>query len=108
GTLALVTEATLTLHSKPRAKGLAVIGFENLDAAIECVESILTLEPAAVELLDDLIVSLARTNIEYRDYVQLMPQPKSGELLAVLYVEFFSQTGPDEIESKFEALERLI
>ncbi|MFG0293038.1 MAG: FAD-binding and (Fe-S)-binding domain-containing protein [Phycisphaerales bacterium JB050] len=108
GTLALVTEATLTLHPKPKAKGLAVIGFENLDAAIECVESILTLEPAAVELLDDLIVSLARTNIEYRDYVQLMPQPKSGELLAVLYVEFFSQTGTDEIESKFEALERLI
>lgn len=108
GTLGLVTEATLTLHPKPKSKGLAVIGFENLDAAIECVEAILPLDPAAVELLDDLVISLARTNIEYRDYVLLMPQPKAGELMAVLYVEFFTDSDPDEIERKFDALEQLL
>jgi len=108
GTLGLVTQATLTLHTRPKAKGLAVIGFEDLDAAIECVEAILTLDPTAVELLDDLVISLARTNIEYRDYVLLMPQPKAGELLAVLYVEFFSEEGPEEIERKFDALEKLL
>jgi len=108
GTLGLVTQATLTLHPKPKAKGLAVIGFENLDAAIECVESILTLNPAAVELLDDLVISLARTNIEYRDYVLLMPQPKAGDLMAVLYVEFFADSDSSEIERRFDALEELI
>lgn len=108
GTLGLVREATLTLHPKPRAKGLAVIGFENLDDAIECVEPILSLDPAAVELLDDLVISLARTNIEYRDYVLLMPQPKSGKLMAVLYVEFFAESDPSEIESKFDALEAML
>lgn len=108
GTLGLVSEATLTLHPKPKAKGLAVVGFENLDAAIECVESILSLDPAAVELLDDLVISLARTNIEYRDYVLLMPQPKAGELMAVLYVEFFADSDSSEIEGKFDALEELL
>jgi FAD/FMN-containing dehydrogenase/Fe-S oxidoreductase len=108
GTLGLVTEATLTLHPRPKAKGLAVIGFENLDAAIECVESILSLDPAAVELLDDLVISLARTNIEYRDYVLLMPQPKVGELMAVLYVEFFAYSDTGEIQRKFDALEELL
>ena len=107
GTLGLVSEATLTLHPKPRAKGMAVIGFENLDNAIECVEPILALDPAAVELLDDLVISLARTNIEYRDYVRLMPQPESGELMAVLYVEFFADSDASEIEAKFNALETL-
>lgn len=108
GTLGFVTEATLVLHPRPKAKGLAVIGFENLDAAIECVESILSLAPAAVELLDDLVISLARTNIEYRDYVLLMPQPKAGELMAVLYVEFFSDLDQDDIERHFDALEQLL
>ncbi len=108
GTLGLISEATLTLHPKPKAKGLAVIGFENLDAAIECVESILSLDPAAVELLDDLVISLARTNIEYRDYVLLMPQPKAGELMAVLYVEFFADSDASEIERKFDALQNLL
>ena len=87
---------------------MAVIGFENLDKAIECVEPILALDPAAVELLDDLVISLARTNIEYRDYVRLMPQPESGELMAVLYVEFFADSDASEIEAKFNALETLL
>jgi FAD/FMN-containing dehydrogenase/Fe-S oxidoreductase len=115
GTLAVVTGATLKLHPIPKAKGLAVIGFESLEAAIECVVPILALRPSAVELLDDTIIDLARNNIACRPFVDLMPRPGGLEarptdsLKAVLYVEFFADagtigTGREEIEARFSDL----
>lgn len=109
GTLAVVTGATLKLHPVPRAKGLAVLGFATLEEAIDCVVPLLDLKPSAVELLDDMVIGLARENIEYGRYVRLMPQPRSeSPLMAVLYVEFFSDGGPAEIEGKFDQLRSLM
>lgn len=119
GTLAVTVGATLKLQPIPRAKGLAVIGFDSLEEAIECVIPILPLKPSAVELLDDMVIGLARANTEYAAYVRLMPQPRvrgregAGSedfrsLAAVLYVEFFSVEGAAEIELKFAALRELI
>lgn len=113
GTLAFVTAATLWLHPIPRATGLAVLGFASLEEAIDAVVPLLTLGPSAVELLDDLILSLASENAEYRQYVALMPRPGGGDdanrppLKAVLYVEFQSEHGSDEIEDRFAALRTL-
>ncbi|MBL0926895.1 MAG: FAD-binding protein [Phycisphaerales bacterium] len=110
GTLAVVTAAELTLHELPRAKGLAVLGFASLDEAIDAVVPLLGLRPSAVELLDDMVVGLARANTEYARYVRLMPQPAGGgELAAVLYVEFFAwQGGATEIEARFADLRALM
>ncbi len=108
GTLGVTVGATLKLHPIPQAKGLAVIGFDTLEAAIDAVVPILPLGPSAVELLDDMVIGLARANTEYGEYVKLMPQPATGrELAAVLYVEFFSNTGAGEIAEKFERLRAL-
>lgn len=113
GTLAFVTAANLWLHPIPKTTGLAVLGFASLDAAIEAVEPLLQLKPSAVELLDDLILNLANENAEYRQYVQLMPRPGAASepdrppLKAVLYVEFQSEHGRDEIEERFAALRSL-
>ena len=71
-----MTRARLRLHPLPEAKGLAVVGFRALEEAIDAVVPLLELGPSAVELLDDMVVGLATKNIEYRDYVGLMPQPK--------------------------------
>lgn len=109
GTLAVVTGATLMLHPIPKAKGLAVLGFATLEEAIDCVVPLLELKPSAVELLDDMVIGLARENIEYGRYVTLMPQPADGRpLAAVLYVEFFSSDGAAEIDAKFNALRTLM
>ncbi len=108
GTLAVVTGATLKLHPVPKAKGLAVIGFASLDEAIDAVAPMLPLGPSAVELLDDLVIGLARANTEYARYAELMPQPREGALEAVLYVEFFSTVGADEIAAKMEAVRELV
>ena len=109
GTLAVTLGARLKLHPKPRAKGLSVLGFSDLDEAIAAVMPILSTGPSAVELLDDMVVGLASANAEYRRYVDLMPAPADGKpLKAVLYVEYFSTTGLDEIRERFGALARVV
>jgi Fe-S oxidoreductase len=62
------------------------------------VPALLAVNPGAVELLDDMVLGLARDNLEYRRYVDLMPQPASGSLAAVLYVEL--------LETSAEAVDR--
>jgi len=107
GTLAVSLGAKLKLHTKPKARGLVVLGFESLDAAIAAVLPILVTNPTAVELLDDTVIDLARANTEYRRYVDLMPQPLAGKVLkAVLYVEYFELT-PDKVAASFEALRKV-
>ncbi len=107
GTLAVTLGAVLRLREKPRAKGLAVVGFSSLDEAMDAVNPILTTGPSAVELLDDTVIDLARANTECRGYVELMPQPREGSLKAVLYVEYFSTVGAGEIQAKFAELRAL-
>ena len=109
GTLAFTLGARLRLHPIPRAKGLAVLAFGSVEAAIDAVVPILGLGPSAVELLDDLIVDLARQNTEYRKYVELLPgSGPASTVKAVLYVEFFSVNGLDEIRERFGALRALL
>lgn len=107
GTLALTLGATLRLHPRPGAKGLAVLGFDSVDAAIESVLPILTTKPSAVELLDDTVIELARANTQCRGYVDLMPRPEEGRLSAVLYVEYFGASSA-EIAERFAALSRAV
>ncbi len=60
GTLAIVTEVTLALVPRPRHTGLAVLQFSDLVAAMETTHEILACAPAAVEVMDDLLITLAR------------------------------------------------
>lgn len=109
GTLAFTLGATLRLHPIPKAKGLAVLAFDSVEAAIDAVVPILGLRPSAVELLDDLIIDLARQNAEYATYVELLPRSETAATVkAVLYVEFFSEHGVDEIRERFAALRALL
>lgn len=107
GTLAVTLGAQLLLHNRPKARGLAVLGFDSLEGAIDLVNPILTTSPSAVELLDDTVVDLARANAEYARYVELMPQPNAGVLKAVLYVEFFDQSA-EAIARRFDHLAQVV
>ncbi|MEM0983172.1 MAG: FAD-linked oxidase C-terminal domain-containing protein [Planctomycetota bacterium] len=91
GTLAVTTGAELLLHPVPKAVGLAVVAFDSLDGAMDALMPLLDLKPSAVELLDDLVVGLARQNLEHRKSLELLPRPERGETDAVLYVEFQEQ-----------------
>lgn len=103
GTLAVMTEATLRLVDLPRSVGLAIITFSTLDAALEALGSILETGPSAVELLDDMVIALARENTEHRRYVDLLPHPRDGVINAVLYVEY-SAACDKERAARFDEL----
>lgn len=115
GTLAVTLAARLKLHRIPRAKGLAVIAFPSVDAAIEAVRPILETGPTAVELLDDVVLDAARGNVEYRRYVDLLPDAHAK---AVLYVEYFgfAEGGPeaavpaarDQVRASFATLRGVV
>lgn len=108
GTLGVTLGANVLLHPTPRATGLALVGFNDLMRSIECVSRILETGPVAVELLDDMVLGLARANTEYGRYLDVMPEPASGRLEAVLYVEYFADSGPEEIAERFDALRALM
>lgn len=108
GTLAVTLGAELVLHPRPVARGLGVVGFGSVDEAVEAVLPILATGPTAVELLDEMVIGLARQNVEYRRYVELLPAPKGGPAGAVLYVEYSAETSADELPSKFAELARVV
>ncbi len=105
GTLCTIVEAELNLVDAPIQTGLAIAGFDSVDASLDALAAMLATKPAAVELVDDTIIGLARQNTEYGRYVGLMPQPRSGKPLgAVMYVEYFGHR-PGEIERQFATLQ---
>jgi len=90
GTLAVTLGATVGLVQTPAAKGLGIVAFATVDAALDAVGDLLATNPAAVELIDDVIIGLARGNLEHRRSVDLMPRPGGVDPGAVLYVEYFA------------------
>jgi FAD/FMN-containing dehydrogenase/Fe-S oxidoreductase len=89
GTLALITEATLSTVVPPRYRGVGVLFFESLERAAQAVQEILRFEPCACDLLDRRHLSLARES--YPEYALLVP----AETEALLLVE---QSGDDPVE----------
>lgn len=105
GTLAVVTEATLKLVDAPKARALGIVAFVGVDDALSHLTAILRTAPAAVELVDDMVIAMARENTEYRRYVDLLPVPPHGDIGAVLYVEYFG-TDRAALEAKFDQLQQ--
>jgi FAD/FMN-containing dehydrogenase/Fe-S oxidoreductase len=100
GTLACIVEAKLKLEPLPKATALLVVHFTDLIESLRAASTILQHGPAAVELLDDVIISLAHKNLEIRQlctFVQGRPQ-------ALLLVEFFGDSG-EEVREKLAMTE---
>ncbi|MCL4742663.1 MAG: FAD-binding protein [Phycisphaerales bacterium] len=108
GTLAVTLGAELRLSLMPVARGLAVVGFGSLDDAVEAVAPILALRPTAVELLDDMVISLARANPGCSRLLDVLPTVNGLTPAAVLYVEFSAERDRAEIDAGFAALRGLL
>jgi FAD/FMN-containing dehydrogenase/Fe-S oxidoreductase len=103
GTLASVVGAKLTIAPLPPAAALAVLHFDGLLPALETGRDILELEPSAIELVDEMVMDLARKSLEYSRRMHFV----SGEPKALLVVEFMGESAKD-VEAKLDALERRI
>ncbi|OLZ42114.1 FAD-dependent oxidoreductase [Natrinema saccharevitans] len=86
GTLAIVSEATVSLEPVPETKAVSLLCYRDLHEAMEDVEPILAHDPAAVEVLDDVLLDLARDTAEFGPVTEILPEGTN----AVLLVEFYA------------------
>ncbi|AFZ74661.1 FAD-binding and (Fe-S)-binding domain-containing protein [Natronobacterium gregoryi] len=86
GTLAIVTEATVSLESLPEEKSMALLAYDTVLDAMDDVEPIVEHDPAAVEVLDDVMIDLARETPEFASVAEMLPEGTA----AVLIVEFYA------------------
>ena len=101
GTLATVTEALVHLIPLPRRRGLVVLHFSSLAAAVAAIDPVLACDPSAAELMDGEIVRLAEKSLEYRNYLDFVV----GRPESLVLVEF-SGDSPEEIRAKADDLTR--
>ncbi|MBT4093572.1 MAG: FAD-binding protein, partial [Nitrospinaceae bacterium] len=100
GTLATITEAKVRICRRPRARGSLAIHFDSVERALAASAQILTHKPAALEIMDRLLLGLAQQNIEARRW---MTSFMEGDPEATLQVIFFGD-GADEVRAKVEGL----
>ncbi|MFC6725087.1 FAD-binding oxidoreductase, partial [Halobium palmae] len=91
GTLAVVTEATVSLAPVPETKAVALLTYDDLLDAMEDVEPILEHDPCAVEVMDDVLLGLARETAEFREVVGMLPPGTDS----VLLVEFYAASAAE-------------
>ena len=64
GTLAVITEAKVRVCPKPRALGVLVVHFHSIEDALAASTTILAHDVAAIEIIDRVIIELAKQNLE--------------------------------------------
>jgi Fe-S oxidoreductase len=99
GTLAVIAEAELTLVERPKCRGLLVPHFETLNAALEAVGICLEAKPSAVELVDRMLLDLARAQRSLKRTMQAV----TGFPEALLMVEMTGETN-GEVCDRIEKL----
>ena len=100
GTLAVMTDIKLNLVSLPPKTALAIIHFDDLHEALSAVPVILQGDPSAVELLDNLGLTMCR---EAPEYARLLATFVEGTPFCVLITEFSGES-ERELDTKIEQL----
>jgi FAD/FMN-containing dehydrogenase/Fe-S oxidoreductase len=101
GTLAVMTEIKLNLVPVPQKTALAVVHFDDLPTALSAVPVMLEVGPTAIELLDNLGLTLCRNVPEY---ARLLTTFVEGEPNCVLITEFYGENEA-ELKNKVARLE---
>jgi len=91
GTLAIVTAMRLNLVPRPKETYLALVHYGELRAAMETVPELLETRPAAVEVLDRMLLDLTREKPEYRSLLSFV----QGSPEVVLLVEYMGESAAE-------------
>src|SRR2546425_4141774 len=100
GTLATVHQAKVRIEPRPPATALCVVHFSDIVESIRASDIILPFKPAAIELIDDMIIKLGRSSLEISRLMGFI----EGNPAAVLLVEFYGENEA-ELRSKLDELE---
>ncbi len=100
GTLATISELKLNLVPLPQMTALAIVHFDDLFTALSAVPTILEVSPSAVEVLDNLGLTMCR---EVPEYARLLQTFLHGQPNCVLITEFYGES-PAELQAKVQRL----
>lgn len=103
GTLATIHQAKVRIEPRPAATALCVVHFNDIVESIRATDAILPFKPAAIELVDDLILNLARGSLELSRQMDFI----DGNPGAIVLVEFYGENEA-ELRSRLEALEAVL
>ncbi|RLM53690.1 FAD-binding oxidoreductase [Halobellus sp. Atlit-31R] len=87
GTLAVVTEATVSLEPLPETKSVALLTYDSVVDTVSDVVHVLEHDPAAVELIDDVLLGLASETTEFAEVAGMLPDRTEAALLVEFYAE---------------------
>ncbi|WP_231187820.1 FAD-binding and (Fe-S)-binding domain-containing protein [Haladaptatus sp. DYF46] len=87
GTLAIVTEAEVSLEPVPTTKAVSLLFYDSVLDAVTDVQYVLEHDPAAVELIDDVLLGLARETTEFEEAASIVPNEAEAGLLVEFYAD---------------------
>jgi FAD/FMN-containing dehydrogenase/Fe-S oxidoreductase len=102
GSLAVMSDITLNLVPLPKMTALGIVQFDSLYQALAATSSILETGPSAVELLDNLGLTMCR---EVPAYARLLGTFLEGEPHCILITEYYGESEA-ELRAKLENLSR--
>ena len=100
GTLGYRAQGQVKIEPRPKATALCVVHFKDIVESIRATDFILPFQPSAIELVDDLILNLARGSLELSRQMDFI----DGNPGAILLVEFYGENEAD-CRSRIEGLE---
>jgi FAD/FMN-containing dehydrogenase/Fe-S oxidoreductase len=103
GTLGFTTAAELALVPRPKHRALLVPHFDSLRSALDAVAACLEFGPSGVELIDSLLLTLARKQRSLKDTMAAV----EGEPEALLMVEFQGDDAGEVRSRVFRLKDRL-
>ena len=87
GTLGIITEATVSLEPIPEETSVVLLTYDDVISAMRDVAPILEHDPAAVEVMDDVLLDLARDTAEFSKLVGTLPEGTDSTLLVEFYAD---------------------
>lgn len=104
GTLGLFEEIELSLSPMPKNKTLGICHFKTFYGAMDAAQHLVTLEPSAVELVDNTMIQLSRDIPMFAKTIDLFVK---GNPDALLLVEFAEEEQRENIR-RLDQLEQLM
>ena len=101
GTLAVIAGAEVKVVPIPPAQGLVILSFATIPAALDRLAEIIATGPAAVEMVDRMMLDLAASNPDYARSLSFA----EGRPAAVLAAQFYADS-PEELADRAEDLAR--
>ena len=87
GTLGIITEATVSLEPIPAETAVVLLTYDDVISAMRDVAPILEHDPSAVEVMDDVLLDLARDTPEFAEAVGTLPAGTDSTLLVEFYAD---------------------